>query len=236
MEKNNWCLKNGFIFFNCVFGGSGILFICLLYKTGSEKLMEELNAPRMMRFWVFAIGLVVISIFGRCSTWTRSKCCLIAFAVINGVGTAVMIIFGINVAVFKSQVMERGQSAEFAKEILKNDAKKDLLISRQEPLRCCGWTGVEDWGSDIPESCHCTSSHEQCKPSTQGSTEPPYVYSKSCGEIIGADVEHLANIDLGIFFGFAIAAMMCLIIAIKMIMQFSCHDNVGEPDIEMRDY
>ncbi|PWA21825.1 hypothetical protein CCH79_00017788, partial [Gambusia affinis] len=158
--------------------------------------MEELNAPRMMRFWVFAIGLVVISIFGRCSTWTRSKCCLIAFAVINGVGTAVMIIFGINVAVFKSQVMERGQSAEFAKEILKNDAKKDLLKSRQEPLRCCGWTGVEDWGSDIPESCHCTSSHEQCKPSTQ-----------SCGEIIGADVEHLANIDLGIFFGFAIAAV-----------------------------
>ncbi|XP_008399111.1 23 kDa integral membrane protein-like [Poecilia reticulata] len=132
--------------------------------------------------------------------------------------------------------MERGQSAEFADEILKNDAQKELLKIRQGRLQCCGWTGVEDWGSDIPDSCRCTPSYGQCKPSPQGSTRPPYVNSKSCGEIIGADVEHVANIVLGIFFGFAIAAMMCLIIAIKMIMQFSRHDNVGETDIEMRDY
>uniref|UniRef100_A0A096M4B4 Tetraspanin n=1 Tax=Poecilia formosa TaxID=48698 RepID=A0A096M4B4_POEFO len=237
MERNNCCLKNVFMLFTVAFGCSyKDLFILKIRWMDVDHHIQELDAPRRLRLWVFAIMLLVISIFGRWATCTESKCCLKAFAVINGIGMVVMIIFGIHVAVFKSQVMERGQSAEFANEILKNDARKELLKTRQESLQCCGWTGVEDWGSDIPQSCNCTSSYEQCKPSPQGSAGPPYIYSKSCGKIFAADVEHVANIVLGILFGFAIVAMICLIITIKMIMQISRHDNVGQTDIEMRVY
>ncbi|XP_007577828.2 tetraspanin-8-like [Poecilia formosa] len=238
MGKIDGCLKAVFISFNCLFTClGGMLIYGLLQINLSDYETEGIDAPSVLWLWVFAISTVLISLLGSHAARTENKCGLKFFAVLMGIGMVLMVICGVLVSVSKNQAMENFRSPEVAKEILKDDEKKTILITVQQQLQCCGWTGVEDWGSDIPDSCRCTPSYGSgCKSISQGYRRPLSVHPKSCGEVVGVYVEYGINIILGITFGFAFVAMMGLIISIKMINQINRHDRAGIPAFAMRDY
>ncbi|XP_027854789.1 23 kDa integral membrane protein-like isoform X2 [Xiphophorus couchianus] len=189
MGKINGCLKAVFISFNCLFAMKGI------------------DAPSVMWLWVFAVITLLISLLGSHAARTENKCGLKLFAVLMGLGMVLMLVFGVAVVVLRKQEMENLRGPKVAQEFLKDNEKKHLLETLQEHLHCCGWSGVEDWGSDVPKSCRCTPSYEECKYNPQGSIGPSSVYSKSCGEIVGDYVEYAVKIGLCIIFGFAFVAV-----------------------------
>ncbi|XP_043964153.1 23 kDa integral membrane protein-like [Gambusia affinis] len=235
MGKIDGCLKAVFISFNCLFASFGCLLICGLIRMSlSGYKMEGLDTPSVIWLWVFAIITLLVSLLGSHAARTENKCGLKLFAVLMGIGMALMLIVGVAAIVLKDKGMENFQSPEVAQEILKDEKKKHLLKTLQGRVRCCGWTGVEDWGSDIPQSCRCTPSYgPECKSSLLGFSS---VYSKACGEIVKDYVEYYAKIGICIIFGFAFVAMMGLIISAKMINQISHHDRVVMPTFGLKAY
>ncbi|XP_008399011.1 CD63 antigen-like [Poecilia reticulata] len=238
MGKIDGCLKAVFISFNCLFTClGGMLIYGLLQINLSAYKMEGIDAPSIIWIWVFAISIVLISLLGTHAARTENKCGLKLFAVLMGIGMVLMVICGVLVIVSKNQAMEIFRSPEVAKEILKDNKKKHLLETAQKELQCCGWTGVEDWGSDIPDSCRCTPSYgSECKSIPQGFGGFSSVHSKSCGEITWAYIEYGIKLALGFIFGFAFVAVMGLIISANMINQISRHDRAGIPAFAMKDY
>ncbi|XP_014328444.1 23 kDa integral membrane protein-like isoform X1 [Xiphophorus maculatus] len=237
MGKIDGCLKAVFISFNCLFAClGGILIYVLIRFSPSDYEMEGIDAPSVIWLWVFAVITLLISLLGSHAARTENKCGLKLFAVLMGLGMVLMLVFGVAVVVLKKQEMENFRSPKVAQEFLKDNEKKQLLETLQEHLHCCGWSGVEDWGSDVPKSCRCTLSYEECKPNPQGSIGPSSVHSKSCGEIVGDYVEYAVKIGLCIIFGFAFVAMMGLIISANMINQISRHDRAGMSAFAMKAY
>ncbi|XP_054878046.1 23 kDa integral membrane protein-like [Poeciliopsis prolifica] len=234
MGEINQCLKIVFIVFNSLFTCFGGMLIYGLIKLSSSNYeMEGIDTPSIIWVWVFAICTVLISLLGAHAARTESKCGLKLFAALMGIAMLLMLFFGIAGIVLKNKEMEKFRDPETAKELLKDNEKKKLLETLQGHLHCCGWSGVEDWGPDVPSSCRCTSSYGAgCTSSPQGSS----VYSKSCGEIVGDYVEYFMKIGLCIFFGFAFVAMMGLIISANMINQISRHDRAGTPAFAMGTY
>ncbi|PWA21834.1 hypothetical protein CCH79_00017787 [Gambusia affinis] len=179
----------------------GCLLICGLIRMSlSGYKMEGLDAPSVIWVWVFAIITLLVSLLGSHAARTENKCGLKLFAVLMGIGMALMLIVGVAAIVLKDKGMENFQSPEVAQEILKDEKKKHFLKTLQGQVRCCGWTGVEDWGSDIPQSCRCTPSYgPECKSSLL-----------SCGEIVKDYVEYYVKIGICIIFGFAFVAVVVL--------------------------
>ncbi|KAM4523935.1 tetraspanin-8-like isoform 1-T3 [Fundulus diaphanus] len=236
MGKINGCLKAVFISFNALFTVIGSLLIYGLIKTiGVELQVGTVDAPSMVWVWVFAIGMLVISLLGSHAARTENKACLKVFAGFMGIAMILMLICGIAAAVFKSKTKETFDSAEVTQEFMKHQAE---LKSLQEHLHCCGWTGVEDWGSEIPSSCSCYASYgqeDECKSAPSG-LRPSTIYSKSCRDVVWYYVELLLKITLGILFGLFFIALIGLIIAVNMINQISCHDNFGGTAMAMGAY
>lgn len=241
MGKIDGCLKAVFIAFNSLFTVMGSLMIYGLVSFGFDNQMEAINGPSIIWFWVFAIGMVGISVLGSQAARSENKCCLKVFAVFMGIGMIIMLIIGFYVVALKDKSIEEIQSTEVAKKFMKDDETKQELKNLQQHLQCCGWTGVEDWGTDIPDSCSCTSSYGsqekvKCKPKPEGSTGPLNVYSKSCGEAFLHYLEPSMKLVLGILFGLSVIALIGFIIAVKMIKQISHHDSNGVPAFAMKAY
>ncbi|XP_047245201.1 23 kDa integral membrane protein-like isoform X2 [Girardinichthys multiradiatus] len=203
--------------------------------------VKPMDASSVTWVWVFAICMLGISMLGTHAARTENKSCLKVFAGFMGIGMIIMLIFGIAVAVLKNPTIEKFQSDEFANEIMKNGHTKELLEILQQHLQCCGWTGVEDWGTSIPDSCRCPLSYgkletAECKSRPEGFTGPSDIYSKSCSHALMYYVELGFKISLGIFFGFFVIAVIGLIIAINMIHQISHHSSIGQTAFALKAY
>ncbi|MEQ2258850.1 hypothetical protein XENORESO_003337 [Xenotaenia resolanae] len=161
---------------------TSFIFVFVLFT----EQMERMDSPSVIWVWVFAICMLGISMLGTHAARTENKSCL--------------------------KTIENFESDEFAKEIMKSDHANELLETLQKHLQCCGWTGVEDWGTPIPDSCRCPSSYgkletAECKSRPEGFTGPSDIYSKSCRHALVYYVELGFKISLGIIFGFFVIAV-----------------------------
>ncbi|XP_036004998.1 23 kDa integral membrane protein [Fundulus heteroclitus] len=236
MGKINGRLKAVFISFNVKFASMASSLVYGLKKTENLKLQGvPMYAQSRTGAWVLAASMYGISGLGSQAALTENKARLKVFAGFMVIAMVLMLICGIVAVFFKSKPKETFDRVEVTQWVMENQVVLEML---QEYLHCCGWTGVEDWSSEIPSSCSCDASNgqeDECKSAPSG-LEPSTIYSKSCRDVVWYYAELGFTITLGILFGFFFIALMGLIIAIKMINQISLHDSFGGTPMEMRAY
>ncbi|XP_028255731.1 23 kDa integral membrane protein-like [Parambassis ranga] len=242
MGKINGCLKCLFVFFNVVFAVLGSILVYGTVKASFySSQMEAAGGPGIGWGWVFALGILGISCLGIYAAISEKLLALKIFAGFMGVGMVIMMIFGIIVSVTRNKIKYEFDSAssETLKPYMKNEEIKALLDSWQQVYHCCGVKNAEDWGDTIPESCQCTSGRyggSRCKPKPQGASGPAQVYSKSCSDALFVLVDVFCKIAMGFFFGFAITALLGLLVSIFMIYQVKRHNSDGGFSIAMKGY
>ncbi|XP_061570897.1 tetraspanin-8-like [Cololabis saira] len=238
MGKINGCLKCLFIFFNVVFVVLGCVLIYTAVRATSLNIqMSQFGAPGLGWLWVIAIGVLGISCLGIYASCAEKDIALKIFAGFMGIGMIIMLIFGIIMVVIGNKTKDaiRGATSEFAKRFMEDESGRNALSEMQGVYHCCGVSGAEDWGSEIPQSCECMSVY-QCRVKPQGASGPASVYKEGCSVIILSWVELFFSIAMGILFGFAVTALMGLLISFLMIHQVKRHDGAGGPSIAMKGY
>ncbi|KAM6895682.1 tetraspanin-17-like [Xenentodon cancila] len=219
MGKINGCLKCLFIFFNVVF------------------VMSEFGGPGLGWLWVIAIGVLGIACLGIFASCAEKALALKIFAGFMGTGMIIMLIFGIIMVVIRNKAKDDYQThiSVIAKAFTENSSTREILKNLQEAYHCCGLHSAKDWASEIPESCRCTSPF-QCKLKPQGYSGPTTIYAETCSETILSWINLFFNVTMGILFGFAITALMGLLISLLMVHQIKRHDSAGGPSIAMKGY
>ncbi|KAL3977062.1 galactoside alpha-1,3-fucosyltransferase 4 [Sarotherodon galilaeus] len=234
MGKINGCLKCIFIFFNVLYM---ILGCALIYgavrATAVSLQISSFGMPGLGWAWVFAIGVLGVSSFGIYAACSEKALALKIFAGFMGVGMIIMMIFGIIVAVQRNQIKTifYSASSELVEPYMKEQSLRDMLEAIQQSGQCCGIVSANDWGEEIPNSCDCSSS---CKSRPQGTRGPAKIFAQSCGDLIFSYVDIFFKILLGFFFGFAVTALLGLLITIFMIHQVKRNDTGG--GIAMKGY
>ncbi|XP_031152784.1 23 kDa integral membrane protein-like [Sander lucioperca] len=245
MGKINGCIKCLFIFFNVLFAILGCMLMFAAVKASVYSLMfSQLGGPSLVWIWVFAIGVLGISILGIVAACYEKDLILRIFAGFMGLGMIIMLIFGIVVVVARNKVKESFDSAasDLGKTLMNNDESRAILGSIQQSAHCCGLGGSADWGDDIPVSCQCSPEvypsfgASTCKAKPQGSRGPDQIYTKGCGEFIFMYVNIFFQICMGFCFGFAVTALLGLLITILMIHQVKRYDSSGGTSIAMKGY
>ncbi|XP_019753167.1 tetraspanin-8-like [Hippocampus comes] len=250
MGKINGCLKCLFVFFNVVFAIIGCLLIFGAVKASVYSAqLSAVGAPGLGWVWVFAIGVLGISCLGIYAGISEKELALKIFAGFMAVGMIIMLIFGIVVVVMRNKVRQsfRSTSADMAKPFMAEEGFRMVLQQLQESGHCCGLVSASDWGDDIPATCECrpgldgyggygTFGHSGCKARPQGTTGPEQIYQQSCGELIITYADYFFNIAIGFLFGFAITALLGLLVALLMIHQVRRHDQAGASSVAMKSY
>ncbi|XP_077399498.1 tetraspanin-8-like [Vanacampus margaritifer] len=250
MGKINSCLKCLFVFFNVIFAIIGCLLIFGAVKASVfSAQLSAVGAPGLGWVWVFAIGVLAISCLGIYAGVSEKELALKIFAGFMSVGMIIMLIFGIVVVVMRNKVREifRSSSAEVAKPFMAEKGFRDMLEQLQESGHCCGLGSASDWGEEIPDTCKCKPGldgfggygmfgHSGCKAKPQGTTGPNQIYQQTCGEVIISYSDLFFNIAIGFLFGFAITALLGLLVALLMIHQVRRHDQAGTSSMAMKGY
>ncbi|CAG5926728.1 tetraspanin-8-like [Menidia menidia] len=241
MGKINGCLKCLFIFFNVLFAIIGCVLMYLAVKaTAIAAQLAVFGGPGVGWLWVIAIGVLGISTFGIYAACSENSLALKIFAGFMGAGMLIMLIFGIAVAVIRNKVVDglTGVANEYIEAFMKEQEFRDMLSNLQESLHCCGLLSAKDWGSTIPDSCSCPgrSYQSSCTSRPQGTSGPTEIYKQSCGGFILTTVDLVFQIMMGILFGFAVTALLGLLISIYMVYQIRRHDGAGGASIAMRGY
>ncbi|KAM9845919.1 tetraspanin-8-like [Aulostomus maculatus] len=252
MGKINGCLKCLFIFFNVLFAIVGCLLIFGAVKSSAySSQMTAVGGPGVGWGWVFAIGVLSISCLGIYAGCSEKEIVLKVFAGFMGVGMIIMLIFGIIIVVTRNKVKENftSSSSELAKPLLADDGFRALVEGMQQGVQCCGIANAEDWGTNIPESCECSGNGgfgsfgtfgdvlgSGCKARPQGTTGPDQIFKQTCGEFIFAWFDLIFQIAMGMFFGFAVTALLGLLVSLLMIHQVRRHDGSGGASIAMKGY
>ncbi|XP_030576210.1 tetraspanin-8-like [Archocentrus centrarchus] len=251
MGKINGCLKCLFIFFNVVFVilGCGLIYLAVRATAMSIQQMSSVGVPGVGWIWVVAIGILGISSLGIYAACSENELALKIFAGFMGIGMLIMLIFGIIVAVQRNQIKSAFQSTsnELVVPFMKDENFKQMLDAMQSTFKCCGIVSAEDWGNEIPVSCDCSSSNtglgtydnfgfgsSGCKSKPQGASGPAKVYDQSCGDVIFSVVDIFFKVAMGFLFGFAVTALLGLLITLFMIHQVKRNDNGGS--IAMKSY
>ncbi|KAM4569745.1 tetraspanin-8-like [Odontesthes bonariensis] len=244
MGKINGCLKCLFIFFNVLFAVIGCVLMYLAVKATAISIqMSAFGGPGVGWLWVLAIGVLGISIFGIVAACSEKELVLKIFAGFMASGMLIMLIFGIIVVVIRNKVAEgfKGTSKEFVEPFMDNKELRDVLEGLQQSAHCCGVVDAKDWGQTIPSSCECRSSSgpfgsSPCKTKPQGTSGPTQIYAQPCSDTIFSVIDIVFKITMGILFGFAVTALLGLLISILMIYQVKRHDNMGGASIAMKGY
>ncbi|XP_022605504.1 tetraspanin-7-like [Seriola dumerili] len=244
MGKINGCLKCLFIFFNVLFAIIGCLLIFGAVKaTSISYQLSAFGTPGLGWMWVFAIGVLGISCLGIYAGCAEKGIALKIFAGFMGVGMVIMLIFGIVVVVTRNKIRDdfKNTSAEIAKPLMEDEGMRQLLQGIQASAQCCGLSSASDWGSEIPESCECSSrSHfglpTKCRAKPAGTQGPSQIYEQTCGDAIFSWVDMLMKIIMGFFFGFSITALLGLVVSFLMIHQVKRHDSTGGASMAMKGY
>ncbi|KAM4712434.1 tetraspanin-8-like [Anableps anableps] len=244
MGKINGCLKCLFIFFNVLFAIVGCVLIYLAVEVTAVAIqMSAFGGPNVGWIWVIAFGIFGISSLGIFAACSEKVLFLKIFAGFMGIGMIIMLIFGTVVAVLRNKVkdMYQHEAKQFATHIMKDTDSKKMLERIQEIVKCCGVVGADDWGTEIPLSCDCKDTsgplgHTTCKSKPMGSTGPAQIYSMTCSDSIFSIADMFFKVSMGFLFGFAVTALMGLLISILMIHQVTRHDSIGGPSIAMKGY
>ncbi|XP_045896634.1 23 kDa integral membrane protein-like isoform X2 [Micropterus dolomieu] len=242
MGKINGCIKCLFIFFNVLFAIIGCVLIYGAVKASAiSSQVSAAGVPSLAWIWVFAIGVLGISSLGIYAGCSEKDLALKIFAGFMGVGMIIMLIFGIVVVVMRNKVKNffDSMSAELAKPYMEDDGLRMLLEGIQQSGQCCGVVSAQDWGDEIPQSCECNSNGlfgSGCKAKPQGTMGPSLIYKQSCSDYIFEWINIFFQIVMGFFFGFAVTALLGLLISILMIHQVKRHDRTGGATIAMKGY
>lgn len=240
MGKINGCLKCLFIFFNILFAIIGCLLIYGAVKANSYQV-SSVGTPGIGWVWVLAIGVVGISSLGIFAGCSENALTLKIFAGFMVAGMIIMLIFGIVVAVTRNKFRDvfTDASSERAKAFMQEEGFKTMLNESQSDSKCCGLGSPLDWGSEIPDSCACDDSSGGlgggCKVRPEGTTGPPHIYNQACGDYIFQFIDIFLKITMGILFGFAVTALLGLLVTLLMLHQIKRHDD-GGPAISMKSY
>ncbi|XP_072234019.1 tetraspanin-8-like [Leuresthes tenuis] len=244
MGKINGCLKCLFIFFNVLFAIIGCVLMYLAVKATAISIqLNAIGGPGVGWLWVIAIGVLGLSSFGIYAACSERDLALKIFAGFMGVGMLIMLIFGIIVAVIRNKAADgfRGASMEYVDNLMATKEFRNMLEEMQQSAHCCGVVSAKDWGETIPDSCACSSSgglfgSSPCESKPQGTSGPTKIYAQPCSEIIFSLVDIVFKIVMGILFGFAVTALLGLLISLLMIYQIKRHDNMGGASIAMKGY
>ncbi|XP_061922340.1 23 kDa integral membrane protein-like [Entelurus aequoreus] len=248
MGKINGCLKCLFIFFNVIFAIIGCLLIFGVVKASIySQQLSAVGAPGMAWVWVFAIGVIAISCLGIYAGSSERGLALKMFAGFMGVGMIIMLIFGIIVVVLRNKVRDnfRSASSDAVKQQMDQEEFRKMLEQIQQSAQCCGLVSPKDWGDDIPASCECKSSGSRsygifgssgCSARPQGSRGPNQIYAETCSDFIITWTDFFFNIVMGFFFGFAVTALLGLLVSLLMVHQVKRHDQGGPTSMAMKGY
>lgn len=244
MGKINGCLKCLFIFFNVLFLIVGCVLIYVAVKaTAVAAQMSAFGGPGVGWIWVIAIGVFGISSLGIFAACSEKDLFLKIFAGFMVAGMIIMLIFGTVVAVMRNKLKENFDNGakELVEPIMKDNDAKQMLEGLQVSVQCCGVVRAEDWGEEIPSSCECRDRNNPfgkptCRATPSGSRGPAQIYSKGCSEALFYYVDFAFKIMTGILFGFAVTALLGLLISILMIHQVKRHDSMGGSSVAMKGY
>ncbi|XP_015239583.1 PREDICTED: CD63 antigen-like [Cyprinodon variegatus] len=234
MGKINGCLKCVFIFFNVLFAILGCVMIYVAVRVTVNEMISSFGGPGSGWIWVIAISIFGVSFLGIFAACSERVLFLKLFAGFMVVGMIIMLIFGTVVAVFRNQLKSAfsSKSKEIISQIMDNEKSRQILLSLQEQAKCCGVGSAADWGTEIPSSCECKEGigldgKAQCGPKPAGSTGPDRIYSQSCDYIIFNITDLPLRVCIGFLFGFAVTALMGLLISLFMIRQVTHHSSMG---------
>ncbi|XP_029018813.2 tetraspanin-8-like [Betta splendens] len=236
MTKINSCLKCIFIFFNVLFAIFGCLLMYGTLKvTVQSQQLSAFGAPNLGWSWVFAIGVLGVSSLGIYAACSEKPVVLKIFAGFMGVGMVIMLIFGFILAVANNKLEDIFKTSDVTKQLMQNEDFRGMLQNLQQTNQCCGLENAEDWGSDIPDSCSCRG-YSGCTARPLETSGPSSIYKKPCSDIIIHWVNIAFQISMGIFFTFAVTALLGLLISLLMVHQVKRYDNIGATTIAMRGY
>ncbi|KAI3366972.1 hypothetical protein L3Q82_009256 [Scortum barcoo] len=228
---------------------SNSVFVSCLCSVMVDQL-TSVGSPSLGWSWVFAIGVLGISCLGIYAGYSEKILALKIFAGFMGVGMVIMLIFGIIVAVTRNKLRENFDTiaTEIAKPFIDDPSSRAMLEEIQQTAQCCGVASSSDWGNSIPQSCACRSSGygafgsyggSGCKsrPSVGfGTTGPDTIYKEACSMILLMWVDIVFKIAMGLCFGFAVTALLGLLVSLLMIHQVKRHDGAGATSIAMKGY
>ncbi|XP_076158708.1 tetraspanin-8-like [Alosa pseudoharengus] len=120
--------------------------------------------------------------------------------------------------------------------------KEIIKVAQAEyKFECCGTDkDYTDWGPEIPDSCHCAAVHqdtatcyqvEVTRESQTWMSEQVEVYKEPCVPYLLRIVNEGIDILFGICFGFALVALIGMIMALVMVSQINSvnEDPRGPP-------
>ncbi|XP_074482014.1 CD63 antigen-like [Sebastes fasciatus] len=243
MGKINGCLKCLFIFFNVLYAIIGCVLIYGAVKLSIfSSQMAAVGTPGLGWIWVFAIGVLGISSLGIFAACSEKELALKIFAGFMVLGMIIMMIVGIIVVVGRNKFRDNMDQAfaEVVKPVMEDEGARAALEAIQQSGRCCGVVNAADWGDKIPDSCDCSvgggSGGYGCKARPQGLQGPDRIYSTTCGEIVFGWINLIFQILMAFFFGFAVTALLGLLVSILMIHQVRRHNSAGGASIAMKSY
>ncbi|XP_030296105.1 23 kDa integral membrane protein-like [Sparus aurata] len=246
MGKINGCLKCLFIFFNVVFAIFGCLMVYGALKSSAyNHQLSVVGSPNMAWGWVFALGILGISCLGIYAGSSEKVIFLKIFAGFMAVGMVIMMIFGIIIVVERNKLMSsvKNASPEIIEPVMRDPEMRELLNAIQSSIHCCGVVSASDWGDTIPNSCACTGGglyggygSSDCKARPQGTSGPSRIYKETCSDFILTWTNFFFQIVMGICFGFAVTALMGLLVSILMIHQVRRYDSAGGASFPMKSY
>ncbi|XP_071398564.1 tetraspanin-8-like [Centroberyx affinis] len=237
MGKINGCLKCLFIFFNVLFGIVGALLILGAVKaSGYKQELAVAGSPNLGWYWVFALGVLFISCLGVFAGCAEKELVLKVFAGFMVAGLLIMMIIGIIIAAYRNKIKAEFDSAssEVAEKYMAQEGFKRFLSGFQQSTHCCGVVSAKDWVDEIPDSCECRG-YSGCTARPQARTGPDQVYAQTCSGLIFSFFDIFFKIGMGIFFGFAVTALLGLLVSLLMIYQVRRHDGaMGGQSIAMK--
>lgn len=75
-----------------------------------------------------------------------------------------------------------------------------------------------------------------CKAKPKGTSGPSFIYKQTCGGFIFEWIDYFYKIAMGVCFGFAVTALLGLLMSLLMIHQIKRHDSAAGASFAMTGY
>ncbi|XP_029969406.1 23 kDa integral membrane protein-like [Salarias fasciatus] len=248
MTKTNGCLRGIFLVFNAIFAGIGGLMVYGTIKaTAFSSQLASVGGPSLAWSWIISIAIVGIAALGMYAGKYESAIALKVFAGFMGVSMVIMLVCGIIVVVGKNKLADAfsESSPEILEAVMDDDSMKEALDELQLYGHCCGVWEPSDWGNNIPSSCDCNHrtkgldlglGRAKCTSKPMGSTGPSQIYSRPCKDVVIVLCNMVLNVAIGLCFGFAVIALLGLLISLLMVHQIQRYDGMGRIAIPMKGF
>ncbi|XP_076818713.1 tetraspanin-9-like [Clavelina lepadiformis] len=192
------------IIFAC---GIGLLAVGVWVYVGGESFRQLISSDPAIFSSVaiiIAVGcvLIVAGFFGCAGAIRESKCMLGTFFAI------MLLLFLVEVVVVILIFVYYPRAKELAITSIEsyNTTTKAPWDAIQSTLKCCGYTNVSDWGSNIPPSC--------CGNTTLCNSKSPTLYNTGCEAVVRSYFWTIGGVGIGVLV-FEILSMIfsCCIIS-----------------------